>query len=248
MKEIKTFSACKWDDMTSATLEQLERVAIIKKRVKGFDAFLVKCAPHYGFTWFAFENGEGITESRCIYIESSIHYKLNSYGGSNYRMIRAMLEKVEKTLFTDEELNAPIKDYDEYRRKDYFVRNYLPRRWKYESAFHIIRSEQEEQEREERIRRHFPYYSQVAFAYFPLSGCVDYLKKRAEIVEKRYQEFMSNAEQRESAILYELFNYECFYSWDLDGVIDHFRGTGITAAEIQKVFNRHKWNQGEFAQ
>ncbi len=42
----------------------------------------------------------------------------------------------------------------------------------------------------------------------------------------------------EEAILYELNNYECFYSCEIDDVVDHFEGK-YTIEEIRKVYRKY---------
>lgn len=48
-----------------------------------------------------------------------------------------------------------------------------------------------------------------------------------------------NKEGEEEAILYELRNYECFYSYDLNDVFDAFEGV-YTQKRIREVFNKYK--------
>lgn len=48
----------------------------------------------------------------------------------------------------------------------------------------------------------------------------------------------ADALETEKAILYELNNYECFYSGDIDDVVDLFEGT-YTVDEIRKVYRKY---------
>lgn len=56
--------------------------------------------------------------------------------------------------------------------------------------------------------------------------------------DQNYTKEMKEAKEvKEKAILYELKNYECFYTGEIDEVVKHFDGV-YTAKDIQAVFNK----------
>lgn len=52
------------------------------------------------------------------------------------------------------------------------------------------------------------------------------------------KELRENQAETEKAILYELNNYECFYSGEIDEVIDLFKGV-YTVEQIRKVYRKY---------
>ncbi len=62
------------------------------------------------------------------------------------------------------------------------------------------------------------------------------LKEADKTQKKEMKEFR---EIKEEAILYELKNHECFYTTEIDDVVELFKGT-YTTQEIRKVYNKHK--------
>lgn len=57
-------------------------------------------------------------------------------------------------------------------------------------------------------------------------------------------ELKANHEEEEKAILYELNNYEAFYSGDIDDVVDLFDGV-YTREQIRKVYKKYQTQAGE---
>jgi hypothetical protein len=80
-----------------------------------------------------------------------------------------------------------------------------------------------------------------AGAYMPKSKVPVYLEGIKDI-DKWYKKAVKDNKARKANIIYELGNYECWYTYDLQPAIDAL-GSDYTREEIQKVFNEERNNQ-----
>jgi len=78
-----------------------------------------------------------------------------------------------------------------------------------------------------------------AGGFLPKSNKDKFFKTLEEATKQNKKDLKQLREEKEQAILYELKNYECFYTGELDSVIDLFKGI-YTAKAIAKVYAKSK--------
>lgn len=71
--------------------------------------------------------------------------------------------------------------------------------------------------------------------YLPSENVQKYLEG-IKAIDKWYK-LEQKKVKKEEAILYELNNYECFYTGEIDRVVEHFKGV-YTKEEIKEVYRR----------
>lgn len=78
--------------------------------------------------------------------------------------------------------------------------------------------------------------------YLPSENFDKWFKRYGELNKLHNKEIKEAREAKEEAILYELSNYECFYTGDIQDVVELFKGI-YTREEIKKVYlkNRKKY-------
>ena len=74
-----------------------------------------------------------------------------------------------------------------------------------------------------------------AGAYLP-KGQVDNYLNGVKAISKEFTEAVRENKQRRANILYELNNYECFYTGDIEDAINAL-GSDYTIEEVQEVYN-----------
>lgn len=80
-----------------------------------------------------------------------------------------------------------------------------------------------------------------AGGYMPKKEASAYFEASSRLYEEFRANIKANKEAKEGAILYELNNYEAFYTGRLDEVIEKFDGV-YTKDDIQAVYKKHYQN------
>ncbi len=76
--------------------------------------------------------------------------------------------------------------------------------------------------------------------YMPKSRVDEYLA-RSKQLEEEYKRTINQSEGiAEQAILYELNNYECFYTGDITDAMPTLHNLGYTLEQVQKVYKKHE--------
>jgi hypothetical protein len=75
--------------------------------------------------------------------------------------------------------------------------------------------------------------------YLPKANADKWFKRYEELNKLHNKEIKEAREAKEEAILYELSNYECFYTGNIHDVIELFEGI-YTREEIKKVYLKNR--------
>jgi len=125
------------------------------------------------------------------------------------------INKMNNILFTEEELMGPLKDYEDYEKKDYFIRNYLPLQYDYLTAW-VITNNKEQVEEFNRKVKHYPYFSKTCYAYFKDKEAVDYIAKLSNLLEEKKNSKNGNYDYYYNAFIREMCNHEYAINWEAD--------------------------------
>ncbi|MBR6859708.1 MAG: hypothetical protein IKM73_00105 [Acidaminococcaceae bacterium] len=196
-------------EIESVTEEQARDSALETLSIKGHTIYLVDFGGTFGYSCLVFCNG------RHIYYAND--YQLHHGTVESLEELRQLyINKLNNILFTEDEIDQPLKDYDEYTRKDYFLRNYYNMREEYVSMFGSFNdpefTKQYEKKTANMIR---DVYS---FCYYPADKA-DFIRHHYELVsklQKRRREMQENFEYQKGAFLYEMYNHEYGINWEAD--------------------------------
>lgn len=176
------------------------------EEIKGHDVYFVDFGGAFGYSALVF--------CECNHIHYANDYQLHHSDKSREELRALYIEKLNRILFTEEEIAAPIADYDEYTRKRYFLQNYYGMREDYISCFHIKGADEEEKERERKISG--MVFNRFCFCYHKDSDFVKHCGELFAALEKAKDETDTNYEYQKAAFLHEMFNHEYGINWQAD--------------------------------
>lgn len=197
MNELKDYRI---NDIETLPEKDAARLAIETLVIKGFNVYLIDFKGYFGYSACVYGNG------RPIYYAND--YELHRKGKSRDELRSWYIETLNNKLFTDDEIKGSIKDYNDYKSKDYFIRNYIPQKYDHESAFGIYYSDAEaEKARKEKLKK-YPYLCGACFSYFKDRQTGDYINDLLIALEYSLKALDNDFEYWKSAIKYELYNHE----------------------------------------
>ena len=113
------------------TLEEAKAFAHEEMQIKGHTCIFTDLKGAFGYSVLVFKNG------RHIYFANdyALHHgnMMEKFGTGGLRLL--YIKNLNLKLFTDEELMEGAATYDEYRRKDYFLRNLWIMQFDHVSSF-----------------------------------------------------------------------------------------------------------------
>ena len=77
--------------------------------------------------------------------------------------------------------------------------------------------------------------------FMPKANADKMFKLLAEETKRYKKELKEAKEATKEAIKYELSNYECYYTGEIDDVVEKFKGT-YTAKDIRKVYEKERYS------
>ena len=196
-------------DIETLTEEQAKEMALETMNIKDHNVYFVNCGNGFDYSVLVFKNGH--------HIHYANDYKLHHSKNTSDEELREMyIKSLNHKLYTDEELIEPLKNYDEYRAKSYFLHNYYGMQKPHVSIFHIFHSDEEEKAYDEQVKDMI--YDRVAFARYDKKD-LDFVKHHEElhdILEQRFSETATNYEYQKSAFRFEMANHEYHINWQAD--------------------------------
>ena len=218
-------------DIESMTESDAAGISLEALNIKGHTVYLVDFDGYFGYSCLVFKNGHHISYAN--------DYALHHAGKGRDELRAFYLEKMDNILFTPEEITAPLADYEEYSRKEYYLRNYYGMQEDHISMFQIWHTKQEEQEYKERTAKMF--FDPVSFAYY---NNADFVKKHMELLcklEAAKDAMSDNFDYWKSAFEYEMNNYEYAINWQADydtlSAFGSIRYHGDDENELEQYFN-----------
>lgn len=195
----------------SLTYEEAEKKGE-KITIKGHDCFWVNLGVSFGYSILVFKN------KRQIYYAND--YELLHTGFVKENGVDALkqyyIQKMSQILFTDEELLKEVTSYDEYTRKDYFLRNYWIMRYDYLSCCFF---EKEEEKFREGKKTH-PYFVPMCMCYVKNETIQNKSAEYDSIMKNSYRNLMKYPEHFRTIIATELDNHEACITCSADETLD----------------------------
>ena len=228
-------------DWTISEIEALTLAEVIimnedDVEINGHDIYFVDFGGYFGYSALVFKDG--------AHIYYANDYELHHKGKSKDELKAWYVETLPNKIFKDEDLEV-VENYDDYERKDYFLRNYYIQRIPYETAFHIYHNETEEKEFKKKIKGMF--YNHISFCYVE-QKYKEFCKTQAELLGKleSAKEAASNGsfEYWKDAFLSEMFNHEYGIAWDADyNVISCFAPIKYENITLEQCFDDAKFTE-----
>lgn len=193
-------------EIEALTEAQAKEMALETMTIKDHDVYFVDCGGYFGYSALVFMEG------KHIYYAND--YELHHKDRDREWLRQWYIDTLNGKLFTEEEIGQPIKDYDEYQKKDYFLRNYYHMRKDYISAFRIFHNDAEEKAFEKEIKD--KTYNPVSFCYM---DDADFVIKQLDLLmqlQEAKKDVANNYEYQKSAFVKEMFNHEYAINWQAD--------------------------------
>lgn len=213
-----------YDELENLTIEELEANRTEKGTFKSYTYYIVKNCGEYGTCLFVTHRNNIIYIDEQLFYDNDITYE---------ELIKAMKSKLATKIFDFAELQA-VTSYTDYRDKMDFLNN---RYSKIYNAVSCFKREEEltEEQRETKAKGHFA--KRISFAYYNNQEEVEQLNLLYDDLKNAIVECLKDEKQQEIAIRYELRNYECFYTYDIEDVL-FLKDYGISEQKIIEVFKK----------
>jgi hypothetical protein len=190
-----------YDEIRALFQADAASIAIESMDVKGYDVYFIDFGPLRGYSYLVFKNDHQITDDF-----GHLHsYILKERGLAGLR--QWYIDTLNTKLFTEEEIAEPLKSYDDYQQKSYFLHNYYAKQHDYMSMF-FIGSDEKREERKEKAKEMI--FNRVGFCYMDKS-LKAFVEKHVALMDKlnaQKDNVADNYEYQKSAFLYEMYNHE----------------------------------------
>ena len=213
--------------MKNFSFNEAKAMAQEEIQIKGHDCFLIN-----------FNNSE---LSILVYKDGKHIYYVDDFGCLHDHLVKEKgiealrqyyIDKMNNILFTDEELMDEVTSYDEYRRKDHFLRNYWIMRYDYTSIFAISEEDKKEVERGKKIH---PYYCAVCFCHVGDPAICDQANMYRDHLQKAYEKLLQSDDEFRRMVSYELSNHEACITGRADEALEALGLEYDTLSDSQKV-------------
>lgn len=197
---------------TIKDIESLTQYEVLKMdheaiEVNGHQVYLVDFKGYFGYSALVFRAGAHLYYAN----DYELHHK-----GKTHEELKAWYEDTLKyKLFSDDMISAPVSDYQEAERKEYYLRNYYPQMCDDKiSAFRICTNEADEKTFDKEVEGMI--YNPVGFFYTNDKTFSDRLIELYKIALKSKEPSKDNYDYWFNAFKYEMFNHEYAISWEPD--------------------------------
>lgn len=195
------------DEIQSLMEADIKELEPITFEVNGHKVYMVDLEGYFGFSALVFRNG------KHIYYAND--YELHHKGKTHEDLIKWYLESLERKLFSDDMIAAPVSDYTEAERKEYYIRNYYPQMCDdIVSAFRICTNEAESAAFDKEVEGMI--YNPVGFFYTNDKDFSDRVIELYKIAVASKEGSKDNYDYWFNAFKYEMFNHEYAINWDAD--------------------------------
>ena len=199
-------------DIEKLTETEAQEIALESMEIKGDNIYFVNLANGFGYSCLVFKNNHHIKYANDYQLHHEYIVKKQGVEALRNMYISSLNHK----LYTEEEIKEPLKNYNEYSAKEYFLRNYYGMQVDYISIFFISNSEAATNAYEESIKG--KSFNPIAFAYM---DDVNFIKHHIELykeLEKAREDTGENYDYLKEAYLSEMYNHE--YGINLQGDYD----------------------------
>lgn len=211
-------------EIENLTYEEAVTLALEKLNIKDHDCFIVDFSGYFGYSILVFKNGRHIYHAN----DYELHHRCLVKEKGRDALREYYINEINEKLFTDAEMMEEPISYDEYEKKNHFLRNYYIMRYEHETIF-FIGTDAERENRQKRIEKNYPYYNSVSFCYVSDPEIINTQKKYLEILQNAYKHLQNNLEVFREMVRKELANHEACITCDYTDALD---ALGLTFEEL----------------
>lgn len=187
--------------MKNLSFNEANAMAKEHMRVKWYDCLLINFDDAKGLSILVYKNGKHINYAVDDF--EFLHERMVSENGIS-ALRQYYLDKVNKVLFTDDELMGNVASYDEFLRKEYFLRNYWIMQYEHTSTFSTVKEDIEELMRDKKIH---PYYCAVCSCYVGDQAICNKANMYRDHLQGEYKKLQQSGDGFREIISYELSKF-----------------------------------------
>lgn len=199
----------------SLTYAEASGMALEKLDIKGHDCFICDLGGNFGYSILVFKNGKHIHYAN----DYELHHRHLVKKSGQEALRDYYIKEMNKKLYTDAELLEEIKTYDEYEKKNHFLRNYYIMRFDHETAF-FIGTDTEREKRKQEIEKKFPYFNPISFCYVADPEIIATQGKYLAHLQEAYNNLKGNDDTFREMVRKELANHEACITCDYTDALD----------------------------
>lgn len=189
--------------------------------IKEHNCYLTDLGEVFGYSVLVFKNNH--------HIHYANDYQLHHSKKTVEELKQWYIDTLNQKLFTEMELMEEVHTYDEYTRKDYYVRNYWIMQFDRISAFYIGKPDKELEKAKNRM-----LYCPTCFCYVKDQNIVEKASKFIEHIEESFSKTKEDKEVFRKMISYELANHEACITCDYRDTLDSL------GLKFEKLTNEQK--------
>ena len=224
------------DMIRALTVEEARQMAIETMEIKDHECIFVDFGGYFGYSVLVFKNGKHIHYAD----DFELHHGYIVKESGKEALKQWYIDTLNRKLYTDAELLEDVKTYDEYEKKNYFLRNYYIMRYDYISIFGIG---EEAQKAFDEARKTYTIYNPVSFCYVNDENIVKTQSEILKHLEESFEKLKASDETFREMISYQLANHEACITCDYTDALDALgmKFDDLTEAQqeiVKKELNR----------
>lgn len=190
------------EKLTQVELEEIKSSGLAELLIiKDCNCYFADLGGNFGYSVLVFKNNHHI-----FYADD---YQLHHGNKSVEELKEYYINTLNNKFFTDSELLTEVKNYEEYRRKSYYIRNYWIMQFDRVSIFYIGKPNDKQLEAEEKM-----FYCAPCFCYVPNIDIVNQAIYFVDHLEKSFNQIKEDENIFREMISRELSNHEACYTGD----------------------------------
>ena len=213
------------DMIRALTVEEARQMAIETIKIKDHECIFVDFGGYFGYSVLVFKNGKHIHYAD----DFELHHSHTVKESGKEALKQWYIDTLNRKLYTDVELLEDVKTYDEYEKKNYFLRNYYIMRYDYVSIFGIG---EEAQKAFDEARKIYTIYNPVSFCYVKDESIVKTQSEILKHLEKSFEKLKASDETFKEMVSRELANHEACITCDYTDALD---ALGLRFEELTEV-------------
>lgn len=169
--------------------------------IKGHDVYFIDFGGYFGYSCIVFLRGH--------HLRYAGDYELHHNGKTKEQLYKYYKRCLNGKLYTEKGLAAKLKNYDDYKRRNYYLNNYYGDLENHVSQFGCFNDEEYRAKYIETTKE--LVYCPVTFAYYKDAAFVEKCAKLEAAIEAAKNAMNDDFEYWKKAFYYEFSNYECIY-------------------------------------
>ena len=214
-------------DIERLTEREAAELAEETLTINGHTIYLIDFGGYFGYSMLVFMHG--------VHFIYANDYGLHHSNTESRAELRALyISEATERLYAEEQLAEPLTDYDDYSRREYYIRNFYGLLSKHYSIFR--RSNDPEIPDKSRLT-----YDPISFGYYEDGAFVRHHRELFDRLVALASELKNDFPYQKEAFLREMWNHEYGYNWQGDYDVCRTFGNveyhGDEEDELQKYFD-----------